>query len=420
MNYEELLEFSVELAVRLQKCGAETYRVEETITRLLEAYGIEADASVIPNSITVGFRGPDGVNHNKIRRIKDCENVLDGVEKYSSLCRRLCIERPDMDRAWQMLEETTRSVKRYGTAMFYVACITVSAAFAVFFKGTLLDAFCSAVCGLATGLCMKFMSNFHANQFFKTVVGGFVIGFVSHAFAHVGLCDNPDASSIGAIMLLVPGFLFTNSLRDIIYGDTMSGVNRLVQVLIIAVALVVGVGAAVNFTSHIWGAVPGSASLVEHSLVVQCIAAMLGTLGFGMLFDIHGNGMLLCLLGAAMSWLVYCGVVFLGATGAAAFFFAAAACSLYAEVLARVRKYPAISYLYASLVPLIPGAGIYYAVSYLTNNEAEAFLSKGMETAAAAGSMAVGVLLVSTAFRMWGVYKKKKMESRKLSCSREK
>jgi uncharacterized membrane protein YjjP (DUF1212 family) len=48
---------------------------------------------------------------------------------------------------------------------------------------------------------------------------------------------------IGAIMILVPGFLFTNSLRDVIYGDTMSGLNRLVQVVIIAVALAFGTNA---------------------------------------------------------------------------------------------------------------------------------------------------------------------------------
>ena len=34
--------------------------------------------------------------------------------------------------------------------------------------------------------------------------------------------------------------------------------------------------------------------------------------------------------------------------------------------------------------------------------------AKGPATAAIAGAVAVGVLLVSTAFRMWGVYKKKR------------
>ena len=49
---EELLEFTVALANRLQSCGAETYRVEETITRIVEAYGFtRVDAFVIPSCI---------------------------------------------------------------------------------------------------------------------------------------------------------------------------------------------------------------------------------------------------------------------------------------------------------------------------------------------------------------------------------
>ena len=39
MDYDELLDLTVDLAYQLQQCGAETYRVEETIVRLLGAYG---------------------------------------------------------------------------------------------------------------------------------------------------------------------------------------------------------------------------------------------------------------------------------------------------------------------------------------------------------------------------------------------
>lgn len=37
---------------------------------------------------------------------------------------------------------------------------------------------------------------------------------------------------IGDIMLLIPGILMTNSIRDILIGDTISGVMRLVESLL--------------------------------------------------------------------------------------------------------------------------------------------------------------------------------------------
>ena len=48
MDYDELLDLTVDLAYQLQQCGAETYRVEETIVRLLGAYGVEGSAFSIP------------------------------------------------------------------------------------------------------------------------------------------------------------------------------------------------------------------------------------------------------------------------------------------------------------------------------------------------------------------------------------
>ena len=76
--------------------------------------------------------------------------------------------------------------------------------------------------------------------------------------------------------------------------------------------------------------------------------------------------------------------------------------------MARIRKFPATSYLMCALVPLIPGSGIYYTMDFIRRGMLAEAYDKGMLTAAIAGSMAVGVLLVSTGFRMWGVWKKRR------------
>ena len=69
--------------------------------------------------------------------------------------------------------------------------------------------------------------------------------------------------------------------------------------------------------------------------------------------------------------------------------------------MARIRKSPAISYLVISIFPIIPGAGVYYAMNYAVQGQMELFADKGMFTAAIAGVMAVGILLGSTVFRMY-------------------
>ena len=84
-------------------------------------------------------------------------------------------------------------------------------------------------------------------------------------------------------------------------------------------------------------------------------------------------------------------------------FFAAA----YSEIVARIRKCPAISYLVISVIPLLPGAGVYRTTAAIMEGNMPLFSSYAIETIAIAGAMAVGILIVSTLARLWSIYQQK-------------
>ncbi len=404
--YEELLEFVVSLANKLQACGAETYRVEETINRIAEAYGVErVDAFVIPNSVMASIETDGGRILTKIRRLKSGETMLDGIERFTTLSRKICAEKPDMQEARRLLRETEKKVCRYPLPIYYLAAFLIGAGFGVFFGGGILEALAAGICCTAIGASLKFMGRLHANAFFTSFVCSFILGFLANVLTAIGICKNADIAVIGAIMLLVPGFLFTNSLRDVIYGDTMSGLNRLVQVLIIAVALAFGTSSGVSLARHFFPEIAVGMSPIDHPLWIQCIAGVIGTLGFGLMFNMHGKGIPFALLGSAISWPVCVLMMRLELAEPVAYLMGAAASAIYAEIMARIRKQPATSYLMCALVPMIPGSGIYYTMDFIRRGMLADAYDKGMMTAAIAGSMAVGVLLVSTGFRMWNVGK---------------
>ena len=405
MDYDELLDLTVDLAYQLQQCGAETYRVEETIVRLLGAYGVEGSAFSIPGCIIVSLETAEEKHMTRMHRAAYSSTDLDGIERYSGLCRRICQEKPPVQEAMAMIQAEKQATKSYRFPTLLMGYFLAAAGFSMFFRGTLLDALCAGLSGLATGLCLYFMNKLHANLVFKTVAAGFVLALLAHGLAIAGLAHNVDAAIIGALMLLVPGLLFTNSIRDIIYGDTMSGVNRLVQVLITAVALAVGTGAAVTLARQLWGDLAGSGALVQYGLFMQCFAGFVGSLGFCILLNLHGPGMFLCIAGSILSWLAYRLFGFFGMSDLTAFLLSAATISVYAEIMARIRKCPATSYLLVALFPLVPGADIYYTMDYAVRGNTDAFLQHGLHTGAIAGTLAVGILLVSTAFRMWGVWR---------------
>ena len=52
----------------------------------------------------------------------------------------------------------------------------------------------------------------------------------------------PNSIIIGSIMLLVPGLAITNSIRDTLAGDLLSGIARAMESFLIAVAIAAGSG----------------------------------------------------------------------------------------------------------------------------------------------------------------------------------
>lgn len=407
MDYNALLDLATDLGYELAMAGAETFRVEESISRCLAAYGVESEVFAIPNYLVVSIIAEDGHPITRMRRIGHHGNDLDAVEKYSGLSRAFCSRRPDPKEGLKWFQQVQQQRVYYSGVMQYLGNFIGAAGFALFFGGSFMDALCSGVCGMLIGFLNRLLSRQKTNQFFSTIAASFLMALLAYAMGAAGITRNPDAVTIGALMILVPGLLFTNAMRDIIYGDTNSGVNRIVQVFLVAVALALGTASAWGTASALWGT-PVSVAGVEYPLIAQCLFAFIGCIGFAVLFNVHGPGMVLCALGGALAWAVYLMALDISGSEITAYFWSALFSSLYSEIMARIRKYPAISYLVISIFPMIPGAGVYYTMNYAVQGQMDLFASKGMFTAAIAGIMAVGILLGSTAFRMYSDHKAKR------------
>lgn len=399
MNYDLLLDFVTELGYNLAMSGAETYRIEESINRILAAYGIESQVFAITNSLTVSIRTAEGKSITRMKRIGYHGNDLDAVERFNSLSRRICAEKPEPEIANIWLAETCNSRVFYKLPITILGSFLGSAGFGVFFGGSYIDGLCAGICGIMLHLTDRFLGKHKTNHFFKTIACAFIMTMVAYITGILNIADNTDMVIIGALMMLVPGLLFTNAIRDIIYGDTNSGINRIVQVFLIAAAIALGTGVAWNLINARWD-IPLNAPVIDHSTFVQCIASFIGCTGFFILFNIHGSGAFLCSVGGFITWAVYCAISALGGKPVLSAFIATLFAALYAEIMARIRKYPTISYLIISLFPLIPGAGIYYTTNHLIQSDMAAFTTEGTTTIAIAGVIAVGILLVSSIVRL--------------------
>jgi uncharacterized membrane protein YjjB (DUF3815 family) len=129
--------------------------------------------------------------------------------------------------------------------------------------------------------------------------------------------------------------------------------------------------------------------------VVPTISSCLACFGFTFILNIHGIGRLICTGGGSLVWFIY--LLFDKSLMGA--FCAAAAIGVYSEMMARLVRCPATGYLLVSLLPLVPGGGIYYTMSYCVQGERELFIQTLLTTFGMAATLAVGAMMASSLFR---------------------
>jgi len=132
-------------------------------------------------------------------------------------------------------------------------------------------------------------------------------------------------------------------------------------------------------------------------LILQFIFSFFATAGFSIFFNAPFKSILPTGIAGALSWTLYYIInqnynhkiigVFLGAF----------LVGLFGEFLAIKLKKPATVFITPGIVPLVPGAGMYYTMLNLVQNNFSKAASFGAETFFLAASIAIGVI-ASTIF----------------------
>ena len=245
MDYDKLLNTAAELGYQLMYSGAEIYRVEESVRRLLHAYGLEdPEVFAIPNCVIVSVATPQGHPVTRMRRVPLHGTDIELLERCNGLCRRLCAETPPLDRAQEEVGALPRAIPRHSPRWVLLGYGAAPAFFAPLFGGEPLDMAGAFLCGLAVGLCLLYGGRFiGANSFFRTAICSALAAFLALALVAAGLGRSVDVVTISALMVLVPGVALTNAMREIMAGDTFSALSRAADAILVASAIALGAAA---------------------------------------------------------------------------------------------------------------------------------------------------------------------------------
>ena len=406
INYEGVLQLALEVGVGILSCGGSVSRVETAVDRICRAYGAEeVNAAAFPSMLIASVRTAGGHEYSYMKRVYSTSQNLALLEKYNQLSRDICTNKYPTAEGLKLVADLTRSKPR-NKWITVLGSALVAGTYSIFFGGDIVDFFPAfLVAFIMAGLNELLSSrslNAYATTFILSLVGGVLSVSLCKLICICGLTVHGSRVMIGTIMILVPGLLTTNAVRDMFTGDLMSGTFQLLNGVLITLVIAAGYGVAVLMLSKIADFVEPAARTGWRYYVYFLTSGTLGAAAVCLFFNMKLKRIGWAVLASLLTLGLYVGVKF-GFAETEVFmpiFIATLFAAILSEFFARYIKTPATVILVPSIIAFVPGSSLYYTVQAMVEGDMASASSWGGTCMLTWLALAVGICVATIVFRI--------------------
>ena len=247
-DYSLLVDTSILLGEIMLKNGSETNRVEDAMHKLLKTTKMKhIEAVVMTTSIIVTLSDPSIEHITAVSRIHDRITNLNRVNLASLAVDKYCRKEIDLEELFHELKKI-KVLNQYSNTLKAIGLVIIPPAFTIMLNGTLLEALLALICGILITFLNKGFGYIKINDFMKNTIIIMIVSFIASLTSKL-IDINVQAVVVGFIMPYVPGIAITNAARDTFNADYMSGAARLLDALVQAFAVALGVFVGLSLTS---------------------------------------------------------------------------------------------------------------------------------------------------------------------------
>ena len=390
----------------LLSSGAEIYRAEETMHRIADAMHIkDMDAYVTNRGIFASGNVPGKGIESRIMSVPDKELNIDKIEAVNELSREVCSNRMDL----LYLKTSLQNIANMGeqnVAEKILSYFLGAGCFSYAIGTSFRDSLCAAIIGSLVGfymICSKYRIK---SRVLITIIASVLTAVLSHFCVAIGLGSKLSFIIIGAMMDLVPGVAFVNSVREFSQNNFATGQTLLTSALLTCVSMASGVAlveqlvSGTIMTPSVIYDIPKISYIV---LIIRSLAAGLGTIAFALMFRVRKRHFVDCGVLGTITWFAYMICIRIWNNEAIAVFVSGFAAVLASRVLAVLRRCPATVFLMTSLIPLLPGISLYRTIYYLLMGSAQISMHFGKLCFLTAFTIAVSIAVVQQIPRNWTI-----------------
>ncbi len=390
--------------------GGETYRAEDTVLRMAGALGLsDPNVFAVPSGLFISFIDETGEQHTSISRVHLGGTHLSRVNRVNEISRALASGRMQPDELLAELRMAERLGDGQSTWYAPLMAFFTSAAFAVMFGGGWLEALLGGFCGALTQLVPRLLPSSDVSVgMSSTLLSSVLCAFIPLTFRAVtGLCAT-EVVIAAAIMPLVPGLSMTNAMQDILRGDMISGVGHCARAIMISAMVAGGALVGTHFASSLGlmaqSAMPPSSLPFALQAIIAFISSYLAGFGFGLLLSAPRKAVIWGAFLGALGYFVYWICMQFGMAETASMFLGAMSAAIGTQMAARRFKMIATAFMTIAILPMVPGLGLYRAMSALAQGQ---LVNGGAIAAHTMGLIIMIALGIALGYSLAGIHRRK-------------
>lgn len=136
------------------------------------------------------------------------------------------------------------------------------------------------------------------------------------------------------------------------------------------------------------------------NILIQAISSFFCVVGFSIIFNLPRKLVVIASFNGMIGWLVYYILQSLETSFIIPALLGSICVGLIGEIMAAVQKHPATLYIIPGIIPFVPGYGIYYTMYHIVSQDFQSAMTTGAESLFIAISIACGIVLATSLFRM--------------------
>lgn len=247
----EVVDMAMGLGKLLLKNGAETTRVEDSITRFCKNSGVyDLNVYVTPTGIILGDEETNGLM--AMCRIRFRTTNLSRISQANEFSYNFQEKNWSYEEAMSWLNDMLEAEPTYNRWLQCLAAGIASGCFSTLLGGNVGDFIAAVIVGGLSMVLLKLLAGYRPSAFWENVLAGASIGFLSMLACKLCADCTMEKIIVGSLMPFLPGTAFTNSLRDYMAGDLISGNCRSAEALLFAISIAIGLALSLKLC-YFWG-----------------------------------------------------------------------------------------------------------------------------------------------------------------------